>query len=160
MTKMGSDFRVPHEEEYVTALGRAVYAFAYYEWGVIYLIDRLEPGFVRQYIEAKPPMTSGVVARRLCDAFDGYRKRTRHDDLEVPKIEKCLISFDELREERNRLIHAHPITDRDGATQILTYQSFRVAHSQRWPRERIDQFACDVSNASVTVGSVYYDESW
>lgn len=160
MTDSGSHFRIPHEEEYVAALGRAVYGFAYYEWGVVYLIDRLEPGFVRQYIESKRPMTSGVVARRLRDAVDGYRERTRHDDPKVLKIEKCLLLFDELREKRNRLIHAHPITDRDGSTQILSYQSFKVVHSQQWPRERIDQFACDVSKASLTVGSVYYDASW
>lgn len=159
MTSSG-DFRIPHDEEYVAALGRAVYGFAYCEWRVIYLIDRLEPGFVRRYIDSNPPMTSGVVARRLREALDRYREGAQHDARKVLKIEKCRLSFDELLEARNSLIHAHPITDDDGTTQLLHYQSFRAVHGERWSLERIKRFAHDASMASLAVGQIYYDESW
>ena len=159
MTESSDDFRIPHDEEYVTALGRAVYGFAYYEWGVIYLIQRIEPGFVRRHIDSNPPMTSGAVATHLRAAWDKYAKRTGHDESVALRIQQCVLSFDELRGERNRLIHAHPITDHDGS-QILHYQSFRAAHGQRWPLVEIEYFAHAVSLASLAVGHVYYDESW
>ena len=41
--------RVPFDEDYVKLVGTAVYLFSYYEWTIIYMIERLEPGFVVEY---------------------------------------------------------------------------------------------------------------
>ena len=47
--------RVPFDEDYVKLLGKAVYLFSYYEWAVIYLVERLEAGFVAEYARECSP---------------------------------------------------------------------------------------------------------
>ena len=37
--------RVPFNDDYVKLVGTAVYLFSYYEWAIIYIVERLEPGF-------------------------------------------------------------------------------------------------------------------
>src|SRR5262245_32095610 len=39
----------PRDPEYVEARGRAVYNFAYLEWAIVNIIERLEPGYVYEY---------------------------------------------------------------------------------------------------------------
>ena len=56
--------RVPFNADYVNLVGTAVYLFSYYEWTIIYIIERLKPGFVAEYSREKT-MTSGVVRDRF-----------------------------------------------------------------------------------------------
>ena len=38
--------RVPFDDDYVKLIGTAVYLFSYYEWAIIYVVERLEPALV------------------------------------------------------------------------------------------------------------------
>ena len=52
--------RVPLDDDYVKLVERAVYLFSYYEWAIIYVVERLEPGFVGEYCRKHwRGMTSG-----------------------------------------------------------------------------------------------------
>ena len=41
--------RVPFDDDYVKLMGTAVCLFSYYEWAIIYAVERLEPGFLPEY---------------------------------------------------------------------------------------------------------------
>jgi len=54
--------RIPVKDEYAALIGKAIYIFAYYEWTIIWIIEFLESGFVREYSREKI-MTSGNVKK-------------------------------------------------------------------------------------------------
>ena len=65
--------RVPFDDDYVKLVGTAVYLFSYYEWAIIYVVERLEPGFVREYCRKhRRGMTSGTVFTRFMNAVERY----------------------------------------------------------------------------------------
>jgi hypothetical protein len=129
--------RVPFDPSYTALVGTAVYVFAYYEWAVIYLIQQFKPDFVSRYCRAAP-MTSGQVKRELeailNDAATVYTKVSRAE------LVACCSRFASLIDKRNALIHAHPITDTDGAT-ILNYQTKvdRPLPDMKWPAASVEQ---------------------
>jgi hypothetical protein len=142
--------RVPFDPTYTAVIGTAIYVFAYYEWAVIYLIQQFRPGFVSRYCRGAP-MTSGHVKRELEavleDAATDYTRVPRAD------LEACCERFASLIHKRNALIHAHPITDTDGA-QILNYQARvdRPLPDMKWPLGSVEQVlrefdaaACDAN---------------
>ena len=109
--------RVPFDENYVKLLGETIYLFSYYEWTIIYLVEQLQPGFVRKYSREKT-MTSGGILKKFKIALE----QTSNDfDGNKAALQDCFNEFDRLIPKRNALVHAHPITDIDGA-QILNYQ--------------------------------------
>jgi hypothetical protein len=142
--------RVPFDPDYTALIGKAVYVFAYCEWAVIHLIEKLKPGFVLRYCRGAP-MPSGLVKRELeavvnC-ASTTYTKVSRIE------LEECCTLFASLIEKRNALIHAHPMTDAD-RSQILSYQAKvnRPLPDMKWPATEIeralhlfDAAACDAN---------------
>ena len=65
--------RVPFDDDYVKLVGTAVYLFSYYEWAIIYVVERLEPGFVPEYCRKhRRGMTSGTVFTRFMNAVERY----------------------------------------------------------------------------------------
>ena len=161
--------RIPFDEEYVQTLGEAVYAFAYYEWTIIYIIERLEPGFVGEYSRGvnsvtrvaaeRFPMTSGVVAKRLGRALSEWRGNGV-----VPRsdLESCRSRFRSLVDKRNALIHSHPITDMDGA-QVLNFQTKikkdkkvrKAISDMKWGKDSVRDFAQEVDSATVQVSRLF-----
>ena len=138
--------RVPFNKDYVELLGTAVYLFAYYEWTIIYIIERLDPGFVAEYSREKA-MTSGGVLNRFKKALG---QDVGGHDADRSALRSCSDEFAELVLRRNALIHAHPITDIDGS-QILNYQSkpSKPISDMKWKNvdikklvEKIDAAAC------------------
>ena len=112
--------RVPFDDDYVKLVGTAVYLFSYYEWAIIYVVERLEPGFVPEYCRKhRRGMTSGTVFTRFMNAVERY---AGDKGVEKTELKCCGLTFDHLVQKRNALIHAHPITD-DGGAQILNYQA-------------------------------------
>ena len=58
--------RVPFDDDYVKLMGPAVYLFSYYEWAIIYAVERLEPGFLPEYCRKQSRgMTPGAVSKRF-----------------------------------------------------------------------------------------------
>jgi hypothetical protein len=141
--------RVPVDNQYAMLIGTAVYVFAYYEWTIIWIIEKLESGFVSLYSREKI-MTSGDVRKRLQDVID---KTTTFTKISQQELQVCCDSFERLVVKRNALIHAHPCTDSDGA-QILAYQTkpSKLLPDMKWPRQEveaiiaeIDDFACNAA---------------
>ena len=139
--------KVPFDEDYVKLLGTAVYLFSYYEWIIIYMIERLEPvepGFVVEYSREKT-MTSGGVRKRFKKALE---KDAGGHDVDRSALRSCSDVFAELVPRRNALIHAHPITDTDGA-QIFNYQGnpSKPISDMKWKKVDIKKFTEEVDAA-------------
>ena len=139
--------RIPFDESYTGLLGKAVYAFTYYEWTIIYIIEYLQSGFVQDY-SRKTIMTSGKVSSYFSNLYvAGHEMET--------DIIKCQKDFAYLFERRNALIHAHPITAEDGA-QILNYQtkSKSIYHDVQWTADAIKDFISEVDSAEWRAASL------
>ena len=128
--------RVPHDPNYTALVGKAVYFFAYYEWAMIYLIEQFKPGFVRRYARGKP-MTSGKVRDALQAVLADLA--TTYAAVSMTDLQACLDEFTKLIKRRNALIHAHPITDHDGA-QVLNYQASpdSALPDMKWPAQEVE----------------------
>ncbi len=146
--------RVPFDDDYVKLVGTAVYLFSYYEWAIIYVIERLEPGFVAEYCRGHwRGMTSGQVSKRFMKAVEGYagdRGATKEE------LWCCCRVFDSLVHNRNALIHAHPITDEGGA-QILSYQGSpsRQISDMRWEIASIEEFVREVDASACEASNIF-----
>ena len=137
--------RVPFDEDYVKLVGTAVYLFSYYEWTIIYIIERLEPGFVAEY-SREQTMPSGEVLNRFKRALE---QDAGGHDVDRSTLRSCSDEFAGLVDKRNALIHAHPITDIGGA-QILNYQSkpSRPISDMKWEDVDIEKLTEEVDEAA------------
>lgn len=145
--------KVPFDADYVKLVGKAVYLFSYWEWIIVYIVERLQPGFLSEYSrEHKRGMTSGQVRDRFERAVDGY---AGDRGVEKRALECCWLVFADLIPKRNALIHAHPITDDDGA-QILNYQSSPDApiSDMKWESASIEGFIQEVDTAASQAGEI------
>ena len=65
--------RIPVDDQYAALLVKAVYVFvyvfAYYEGTIIWIIERLEAGFISLYCRGNP-LTSGTVQKRFQNAIN------------------------------------------------------------------------------------------
>ena len=116
-------------------------------------MERLQPGFLAEYSrEHKRGMTSGQVRDRLEKAVEGY---AGDRGIEKRALECCWLVFADLIPKRNALIHAHPITDDDGA-QILNYQSSPDApiSDMKWESASIEKFIQEVDTAACQAGQI------
>ena len=131
--------RIPYDEEYVKSLGITVYVFASYEWNIVYIIERLQPGFLLEYCRKKT-MTSGKLYKKFENVLE--QEDTGHHDVNPIEMKNLCTEFKILVEKRNALIHAHPITDADGA-QVLNYQGklSRAISDMKWKIEDIEKLA-------------------
>lgn len=111
------DTRIPYDPAYTTLVGTAVYVFSYYEWTMIYLIQRFKPGFVAQYCRGAV-MTSGNVKKELKAVVDSAD--TDYTVVSEEELRGCLNEFARLIDKRNALIHAHPMTDHDEPKFLTT----------------------------------------
>ena len=140
--------RIPFDPDYVQLVGTAVYVFSYYEWTIIYVIERLNPGFVSEYSRERK-MTSGAVSSRLEkilseDATNAVQENRR-------SLRICADEFASLIPRRNALIHAHPITDGTSGAQLLKFQSMpsESIADLKWNITEIEQFIAKIDKASV-----------
>jgi hypothetical protein len=137
---------IPMNNDYTELIGKAVYAFAYYEWTIIYIMDYLKKGFFSDYSRKKKPLTSGAILKK----FESLIK-----DNPNQSYKNCKNNFSSLIEERNALIHAHPCTSEDGE-QILNYQGSikKVIHDLQWNIEIIKEFIKKVDNAEIEAAKI------
>ena len=144
--------RIPFDPQYVQSIGKAVYFFAYYEWTIIYVIERLCPGFVKEYSRDRK-MTSGQVAERFKREL---RKGTAVVSELRPGLDTCYDEFASLIPRRNALIHAHPITDTPAGAQILNFQGglSEAIADMKWNSDAVECFIMDVSRASTKASTL------
>ena len=142
--------RIPYDKEYVQALGLAVYAFAYYEWGIVYIIEQLQPGFLGEYCREKAVTSGGV--------YKMFKEVLKAQSSDTPAGTQSLCDgFGLLVKKRNALIHAHPITDKDGS-QILNYQGSlqKAISDKKWSIEEIEKFTEEVDSEAVKANGIFY----
>ncbi len=137
--------RIPFDEAYVTWVGKAVYSFSYYERIIIYIVERLAPGFIYEYSREKA-MPSGEVSNRFKNALVNY---AGGQGVDKKDLGFCSCEFYGLVQRRNALLHAHPITDVDGA-QILNYQGMptKPISDMKWEAVEIESFVGEVDAAA------------
>lgn len=129
---------IPARDQYLRALGRATYNFAYLEWGIVWLTETLEPGF----LGVAQNKTAGQIAQRFTNAVE----RVPTSDRDQPELAELARNFRELVEERNRLIHGNPFTAVNGEQRLL----YSGKHGRKdWTEELIQQF----SDVAATLGS-------
>lgn len=148
--------RVPVNDEYVAIIGKAVYVFSYYEWTLIYIIDSLKHGFVKKY--SRPPgkpLTSGAVKNELDRCLKNPKQST--SAAICKDLTTCSNLFGQLILKRNALIHAHPVTDKDGS-HILSYQSnsTRPISDMKWPIKEVTEFVREIDKAAVLAGEALF----
>ena len=100
---MQQSFRIPADDAYTAILGRAVYNFVYYELIVVSTLGKLRPGYLQNY--DRKGYTSGTVAKSFTEAVKSFKPSEEQNALA-----KCAAIFDGLRNERDKLLHAHPQT--------------------------------------------------
>ncbi len=64
-------FRIQVAEEYVKALGRATYNFAYLEWGIVCIGQALKPGFINEVSELTARRI-GIKVAKIIAASSGH----------------------------------------------------------------------------------------
>lgn len=144
--------RVPVDDSYAALVGKAVYVFAYYEWTIIYIIEYLRNGFVIQYSRGNP-LTSGNVKEEFTSAIS--KLPASFDKVLVADLLRICEEFGHLIVKRNALIHAHPVTDSDGA-KILAYQTktTRPLPDMRWPKTEVESIIAAFDAAACQAGSI------
>lgn len=137
-----TEFRIPADDEYTAMLGRAIYNFTYYEWGVVWMIEKIHPGYLQHYSSKGP--TAGVVAAGFLVAANSLD----------PRIAACAAQFDRLRIERDKLLHAHPYTAVGGVQQL----SYRGRHpGAEWPLPDIENAARKFDDAACELNNLFYE---
>jgi len=152
---MTDAWRVPVDEAYVAFVGRATYVFAYYEWGIIYIIEQLTPGFLIEYARGGKPMTSGTVLKRLKSGVDSHASDV--GGVTVEDLRALQNEFGALISRRNALIHAHPPTDEDGSQILIHQKSNPIAlPDMKWPMDTVRQLITDFDAAAVRASPVLH----
>lgn len=143
---------VPAKDQYLRELGRATYNFAYVEWGIVWLVETLEPGFLRD----AQTLTAGQIARRFLTAVE----RIPVTEPDMPELTELAGNFLGLVEERNRLIHGNPFTA-DNGQQWLYYSG---KHGRKdWTEALIQQFSDDAATLGSDAGRLLHGgryEQW
>jgi hypothetical protein len=137
--------RIPVNDQYLHALGRAAYNFAYLEWGIVWLTETIQFGFLNEVRN----LTAGQIANRFSQAADGLAD----DDPNKSALQSLAHSFSDLVEERNRLMHGNPFTA-EGGEQRLLYDG---RHGRKdWTVALIDKFSEQTAIASIEAGRLLH----
>lgn len=133
-------FRIPVENEYLQALGLALYAFARLEWDAVWCCERMGTG----YIHALNRKTGGDIAKDFLT-----RARRRHDVGERKKFIATGKWFLKLVETRNGIMHGNPASDADGTQRLFRKGAF-------WTIESLNKASDDFTACSILFNSYLY----
>ncbi len=110
---MTTSWRIAARDDYLTALGRAVFNFGYLQWVVETTTGLLAPG----YMDAQPAAPAAVA-----DITVRFSRAVRHcrflDAADQQALEAQVDRFKALVGRRNDLIRGHPLTEESGAQEI------------------------------------------
>lgn len=134
--------RVPIDEAYVVALGRAAYVFATLEWNAVWCCERMQ----QNYIQRLGRKTAGQIAGDLARLA---RRRPVHQDQKA-----CLepaSEFSRLVLVRNSILHGKPGTAPSGAQRLFRDGS-------PWTAELIDDAADQFATCSIGLNALLYNQ--
>jgi hypothetical protein len=136
--------RISAEPEYLLALGRAVYNFAYLEWGIIWTIVKLSADGFDCVPKGKP---AHVIARAFSAAIKNAKPplsaQLRHQLVKVDESYRAAIK------RRNKLFHAHPFTAQDGGQRL-------GGGAIEWPLKEIDSAAMEFEETAISCVAVFH----
>lgn len=101
--------RIPVADDYVSALGRAAYYFSYLEWGIVWLVETLRPGFLQRV----GGMTAGSISREFQQVLLDCQ------DADASELQALASTFASLVRDRNGLLHGVPYTAAKGEQRLL-----------------------------------------
>ena len=139
--------RIPVADDYLRALGRATYNFAYLEWDISWLAETLQPGFLGRC----STMTAGNIACCFYNLVDIL------DDTVADKdgLQALARDFKELVSDRNSLLHGHPHTALTGE-QRLAYSGTR-GNAADWTIKKMTNFSSRTATASIYAGELLHN---
>lgn len=138
--------RIPADETYVHALGRAAYNFAYLESAVVWIGECLRDGF----IDASYNMTAKQIANKLI----GVAQKLDDHFICRARIINFSEAFVDLAETRNKILHGRPYTA-DGGVQQLTYRG--RSGEVYWPIDDVIIAAEKFEDAAIEAGDLLND---
>ncbi len=103
--------RCPVDENYVEALGLAVYTFASLEWQVVWCMEKIRPGSINKIVGEE--MTAGKIAKKFIDATRNMTKSAERAELQILASE-----FKDFVEVRNNIVHGKPCTSPQGDQRL------------------------------------------
>ena len=138
--------RIPVAEDYLSALGRATYNFSYLEWGVIWLTETLQPGFLQ--------IASTMTAGNIAEEFSNVVKQLDNTDPDKARLKILARSFSDLVPVRNSLMHGNPHTALSGEQRLL----YNGKHGRKdWTIDSMKDFSLRTSTASIEVGELLHN---
>lgn len=140
--------RISTDPGYAAALGQAVYNFVYMEWIVVWIIEKLAPGYLRQSPGRK---VSGRIAKDFKTAIS--------DCSHIGPETRALLSgiadrFTAAKDRRNQLIHAHPFTGEGGAQMLGRSEP---TQSIAWDIPLVHQAAKQFEDLATEASALFYD---
>jgi hypothetical protein len=136
---------IPVEDRYLRALGRATYNFAYLEWGIVWLTESIDFGFLNKARQ----LTANKIAKNFKEAVDGLSNQ----DPEKVALQSLAVSFIDLVKDRDGLMHGNPYST-DGGEQRLLYDG---RHGRKdWSVQLIDEFSELTATASIEAGRLLH----
>lgn len=139
--------RIPVDEQYLRALGRATYNFAYLERGIIWLGEIIQPGF----LETSKKRTARKIAKKFRTAV-GKRP---NDTMDLQAIIDLASSFEKIVMDCNRLMHGNPFTAK-GGSQWLRYDGRHGLKT--WTPELICEFASQSAKAGIEASRLLHND--
>lgn len=91
------------DQEYVEALGRALYCFAICEWNVLWCAEKIQPGALRAALAKE--LTAGQIAKR----FENVT-RNMPPSKDRERLQGLAAQFVDLVGLRNEIVHGKPCT--------------------------------------------------
>lgn len=136
-------FRIPVEEDYLLAIGRAVYSFAYLEWQVVWCCEKIRPGSLHRI--TKEEMTAGKIARVFTNVARNMRPSPLRDELA-----NFAARFSELVKTRNQIVHGKPCTGPNGQA--------RLSADSIWEIPALEDAADQFAQCSIELNDLYYSQ--
>ncbi|MCY4270745.1 MAG: hypothetical protein OXE80_11310 [Gammaproteobacteria bacterium] len=137
--------RIPAADEYLRALGRATYNFAYLEQGIVHLMETLQPGFLKE--------ASGKTAGQISNCFSKAVELLEDTQSCKVRLQTLAKYFIQIVDDRNSLMHGNPHTAQMGEQRLL----YDDRHGRRdWTVESIVQFSSRTATASIEAGDLLH----
>lgn len=150
--------RIPGDQAYFQSVGLATIAFARLEWDVVWLCERIEPGYIhtidatpRSGGRVGPGKTAGKIATDFLERAGELNGYSFQPDL-VAEAER----FRDLVVIRNALLHGKPGTAPGGEQRL-----FRMG--EVWSIDRVNDAADDFTECSLRLNAYLYGhlkEGW
>jgi hypothetical protein len=138
--------RISVDPEYACALGYAIYCYCSLEWNVVWIIERLDPGYIRKIQWKTANKFSQGLARRIEKAV-GLEETLR------ARLSVFSDRFKPLTKRRDALLHANPSTA-TGGEQRLHYSGETGVID--WPLADVIAVSEEFESASIEANELFH----